>query len=89
MNLSSYTIKNKLLLIKTGHVFRHYKGGYYKIIILAKHSDTLEEVVVYKTLYKNNESQIWVRPIKDFIGLVKIAKGKTVNRFQYVSAFIE
>lgn len=44
--------------------YRHYKGKEYELIGIAKHSETLEELVVYKALYGNK--QIWVRPREMF-----------------------
>jgi hypothetical protein len=40
--------------------YRHYKGGLYEVISVAKHSETLEPMVVYKSL---SDLQIWVRPL--------------------------
>lgn len=45
--------------IGVGKVYRHYKGNIYEIIALANHSETEEEMVVYKNLKKGD---IWVRP---------------------------
>ena len=47
--------------IEIGRVYKHYKGNLYKIIALAKHSETLEDVVVYSSL---DDSKTWVRPMK-------------------------
>ncbi len=67
--------------IKLGK-YRHYKGKEYEIIGIAKHSETLEELVVYRALYGDN--QIWVRPLKIFLETVKY-EGKTVQRFEFIS----
>ena len=40
--------------------YRHFKGKEYKVIAVARHSETLEPVVVYKALYGNRD--IWIRP---------------------------
>ncbi len=49
--------------IKVGGIYRHFKNKkLYKVIALAKHSETLEEVVVYECQYENPASKIWVRP---------------------------
>lgn len=45
--------------ITIGKTYKHYKGNYYKIIAFAKHSETGEDMIVYKSM-KNGE--IWVRP---------------------------
>ena len=47
--------------IKIGKTYRHYKGNLYKIITVAKHSETLEDMVVYESIDKNHT---WVRPAK-------------------------
>lgn len=41
-------------------LYRHYKGGLYRLIGIASHSETLEEMVVYRALY--GEHGLWVRP---------------------------
>ncbi len=48
-------------MIKIGK-YRHFKGGEYEVLYIAKHSETLEETVVYKALY--GEGGVWVRPAK-------------------------
>lgn len=45
--------------IKVGKTYKHYKGNLYKIIALAKCSETLEDLIVYQSL--NDEEKIWVR----------------------------
>jgi hypothetical protein len=58
--------------------YRHYKGGEYEVIGVARHSETLEVVVVYRPLY--NASGLWVRPYEMFVGRVEI-DGKIMPRF--------
>jgi hypothetical protein len=63
--------------------YRHYKGNFYNVIGVAKHSETLEELVVYESLYANPEGKLWVRPKHMFIEEVEIG-GKKVPRFEFV-----
>lgn len=64
--------------------YQHYKGKMYEVIGIAHHSETLEELVVYKALYKTEygRTSLWVRPKKMFIEKV-LVDGKSVQRFQY------
>ncbi|MGH8494372.1 MAG: DUF1653 domain-containing protein [Moraxellaceae bacterium] len=61
--------------------YRHYKGKDYAVMHVARHSETEELLVVYRTLY--DEFSWWVRPYDMFTGEVSIA-GKFVPRFCYV-----
>jgi hypothetical protein len=47
--------------ITVGKTYRHYKGNIYKIIAIAKHSETTEEMIVYQSV---KTGDTWVRPIK-------------------------
>jgi hypothetical protein len=58
--------------------YRHYKGNEYEVIGIAKHSETLEAMVVYRPLY--GEGGLWVRPAAMFAENVTI-DGKTQPRF--------
>lgn len=66
--------------IKLGK-YRHFKGNEYEVIAIAKHSETLEEMVVYKALY--GDGDIWVRPAKMWDEAIK-RDGKTFKRFEYI-----
>lgn len=63
--------------------YKHYKGNFYKVIGVAKHSENLEELVVYEALYDNPRSKLWVRPLKMFIEEMEV-DGKKIPRFEYV-----
>lgn len=63
--------------------YRHYKGNEYELIGIARHSETLEELVVYRALY--GDHGLWVRPRTMFTESVQI-EGKSVPRFEFVSA---
>ncbi|MEG1862689.1 MAG: DUF1653 domain-containing protein [Oscillospiraceae bacterium] len=66
--------------MKTG-IYRHFKGNEYELLYIAKHSETLEDMVVYKALY--GEGGIWVRPAEMFFEEIT-RDGKTFPRFQYI-----
>jgi len=61
--------------------YRHYKGKHYEVIGIARHSETLEELVVYRALY--GERGLWVRPRKMFEESV-VVDGRRVPRFEFV-----
>lgn len=64
--------------------YRHSKTGKLYIVIgIAKHSETLEDLVVYETMYENPLSKLWVRPMKMFLEDI-ILEGKKVPRFQFI-----
>ena len=67
-------------MIKPGK-YRHFKGNEYEVIGTAKHSETLEEMVVYRALY--GEFGLWVRPAKMWEETVE-RDGKTYQRFTYI-----
>ena len=66
--------------IKIGK-YRHFKGGEYEVLYLAKNSETLEEMVIYRALY--GEGGIWVRPAKMWNEMV-VRDGKTYKRFTFI-----
>jgi len=61
-------------------IYRHFKGNEYKVIGVAKHSETQEDLVVYTPLY--NDSGLWVRPLSMFAETVE-REGKEFKRFEY------
>lgn len=67
--------------IKIGSKYRHFKGKEYLVLYVAKHSETLEEMVVYQALY--GEMGIWVRPLTMFLE-EKEVEGKMVKRFEEI-----
>lgn len=62
--------------------YRHYKGGEYEVIGVARHSETLEPVVVYRPLY--NDSGWWVRPFEMFTGTLAV-DGVVRPRFERIA----
>ena len=67
-------------MIRLG-IYQHFKGNYYKVIGIAKHSETLEEMVVYQALY--GECGLWVRPVSMFDETVEV-NGEIKKRFTYI-----
>ncbi len=63
--------------IKPGR-YKHFKGNEYEVLEVAKHSETLEPMVVYRALY--GEGGLWVRPASMWFETVE-HEGKTVLRF--------
>lgn len=61
--------------------YEHFKGKRYRVLGVALHSETLEELVVYKQLY--GEELLWVRPLEMFLG-TKQVNGKTIKRFTFI-----
>jgi len=67
--------------------YKHFKGGIVEVVSVAHHSETLEEMVVYKALYECRDfgkGSMWVRPKKMFLETV-IVNGEDVSRFMPVS----
>lgn len=67
-------------MIKAG-LYRHFKGGLYRVLYTARHSETLEDMVVYQALY--GEMGIWVRPAAMWAEVVE-HEGKLQPRFAYI-----
>jgi hypothetical protein len=61
--------------------YRHFKGGEYEVLGVARHSEGLEDMVVYRPLY--NDTGLWVRPLSMFTETVE-RDGKTQPRFTFL-----
>lgn len=61
--------------------YRHFKGNEYEVIGIAKHSETMEEMVVYRALY--GEGGLWVRPASMWNETVE-RDGKVYKRFTFI-----
>ena len=66
--------------IKKGK-YRHFKGNVYEVIGIAKNSETLEDMVVYRSV--KDEGEIWVRPLSMWCELVS-RNGESFPRFTYI-----
>lgn len=67
--------------IKTNIKYRHFKGNEYLVLHIAKHSETLEDMVVYQALY--GEFGIWIRPLDMFLEQVE-RDGLMIDRFKEI-----
>lgn len=61
--------------------YQHFKGGIYKVLGTAKHSESLEEMVLYQS---QKDQGLWVRPLKMFLDTVK-HNNEVVPRFKYIN----
>ena len=64
-------------------IYRHYKGGQYEVLGVAFHSETLEEMVVYRATY--DERFLWSRPLSMFSEEVDF-EGKKQPRFKFIGS---
>jgi hypothetical protein len=62
--------------VRAGTWYRHYKGNRYRVVGVARHSETLEEMVVYQ----GEGGEVWVRPLTLFVESVEVG-GVTLKRF--------
>lgn len=62
--------------------YQHYKGKMYEVLGVGRHSETLEEVVIYRALYESEfgKNALWIRPLKMFLETVTV-EGERVPRF--------
>lgn len=63
-------------------IYQHYKGQYYELIDTAKHTETLEEVVVYRALY--GKMELWIRPLEMFNEQLDVNQSQ-IPRFKFIS----
>ncbi|MBR2825176.1 MAG: DUF1653 domain-containing protein [Solobacterium sp.] len=68
-------------MIEKGSIYQHYKGNIYRILGVGKHSETLEEYVIYEDVQKG---LIWVRPYNMFLEDVQLKDGTIVPRFKRI-----
>ncbi len=69
-----------------GATYKHYKGNHYRVMAVALHSESREELVVYRALY--GEAGVWVRPLTMFTEQL-VLEGEITPRFQLVSEAID
>jgi len=61
--------------------YKHYKGNLYELISIARHSETLEDMAVYRALY--DEGRLWVRPLSMFLETIEV-NSQRVPRFAFI-----
>ena len=81
---ASLKIQSKTM-IKPG-LYERYKGLKYEVIGVCRHSETLEELVVYKALY--GDYRMWVRPFKMFNETIEV-NGKETKRFKFIESLLD
>ena len=83
--MNDITLSEKAKKVKLG-IYRHYKGNNYQVLGVAIHSETLEELVIYKALY--GQGLTWVRPLNMFLEQVEV-NGTKFPRFKFVTSVTE
>ena len=86
MRLLKFDIISDMEKIKIGGRYKHFKGKEYVVLNIARHSENLEEMVVYQAQYDSPEfgpNPIWVRPANMFLD-EKEVDGKMVQRFTLI-----
>ena len=68
--------------VKVNGIYQHFKGNTYRVLGVAKHSESLEELVVYQHI--DGDKEIWARPINMFLDEVE-KDGNKIPRFKYIS----
>lgn len=69
-------------------LYEHYKGKRYRVHGKVRHSETLEELVLYEALYPNDLGKMWVRPLEMFLESVE-KDGKKIPRFRRIGEYLQ
>lgn len=70
--------------MKLGKYLHSKTGKFYRVLGIVKHSETLEDLVLYECLHENPRSKLWVRPKWMFLEKIEL-DGKKVARFKFVN----
>jgi hypothetical protein len=71
-------------------IYRHYKGGLYRVHAIAYNEETLEPMVVYESMNDGDafpQGTFWTRPLLRFTEMVTLESGEKVERFMYESSY--
>lgn len=80
--MEDVSLGRKAQSLKIG-AYKHFKGGNVEVIGIARHTETLEEMVVYRHTKQDGIEGLWVRPLSMFLEEIE-KDGRLVPRFQYV-----
>ena len=72
--------------IAIGGIYKHFKGNEYHVIGIAHHSETTDDMVIYRALY--GEREVWVRPLSMFLENVERG-GEVMQRFEFTGRIDE
>jgi hypothetical protein len=77
--------------IQAGTVYRHYKGNLYRVLMVARHSETCEQLIIYQGLYTCptfGDQPIWARPISEFLEEALGTYDMKANKFFILEALL-
>ncbi|ASD64874.1 DUF1653 domain-containing protein [Bdellovibrio bacteriovorus] len=69
--------------IVAGGIYQHYSGKQYRVIGVGRHSESLDEMVFYESLYNNSVGRLWCRPLPMWNEIVEV-DGQKVPRFKFL-----
>ena len=75
--------------VKTGKIYRHFKGNYYFIQDVALDSETKERIVIYRPIYDRNDSQIWIRREEMFLEEIDQTRKDNITGQKYRFELVE
>lgn len=64
--------------VKQNEIYKHFKGDYYIILEIGKDAETMEDCVIYRSLYE--EGKVWIRPLDNFLEEVDHKKYPNINQ---------
>jgi hypothetical protein len=84
--IQKYQKYQKIMMAKAGINYEHFKGGKYKVILIARSSEDVREMVLYQQLYDSEEfpmGTFWTRPLEEFDGYKEV-DNKKIKRFKEI-----